>query len=75
MAHKNTSKWARQQLRRGNIDTDTRRALSQQVAIGDKLREKQTGVRGSESEEEDEEEGDEEEILKRKARKVSSGIR
>ena len=41
LAHKNTSKWARQQLRRGNIDTDTRKALSKQVAIGDKLRAKQ----------------------------------
>ena len=77
LAHKNTSKWARQQLRRGNIDTDTRKALSAQVAIGDKLRQKQMGEEvgsdddGDSSGDEDE---DEDERLKRKARKVLKDV-
>ena len=42
LAHKNTSKWAKRQLRRSsNIDTDTRRALSQQILMGDRLAKKQ----------------------------------
>jgi len=41
LRHKNTSKWAKQQLRRGkNIDTDTRRALSAQIQQGQDLRNK-----------------------------------
>ena len=41
LRHKNTSKWAKQQLRRGkNMDTDTRRALSAQVQQGQDLRNK-----------------------------------
>ena len=44
LQHKNTSKWARQQLRRGkNIDADTRKALSAQITQGDELRRKMMG--------------------------------
>ncbi|GMI15524.1 hypothetical protein TrLO_g1339 [Triparma laevis f. longispina] len=63
LQHRNTSKWARKQLRRGNLDTDTRRQLSEQIAIGDKLRKKMSG--------EDEEESDsDEEDLKKVAEEV-----
>lgn len=44
LAHKNTSKWAKRVLRRGgNIDMDTRKALSAQLRIGDDLRSKMMG--------------------------------
>ncbi|GMH90828.1 hypothetical protein TrST_g3885 [Triparma strigata] len=54
LQHRNTSKWARKQLRRGNIDTDTRRMLSEQIAISDKLRAKKDGIdEGTSSDSED----------------------
>jgi U3 small nucleolar RNA-associated protein 14 len=44
LQHKNTSKWARAQLRRGkNMDKDARKALTEQVLMGDRLRRKQMG--------------------------------
>eukprot|EP00978_Attheya_sp_CCMP212_P040547 scaffold222156_cov51-Attheya_sp.AAC.1 len=56
LAHKNTSKWAKRVLRRGgNIDTDTRRALSAQLKTGDDLRKKMMGDE-SESDADDENE-------------------
>ncbi|GMH71567.1 hypothetical protein TL16_g05686 [Triparma laevis f. inornata] len=58
LQHRNTSKWARKQLRRGNLDTDTRRQLSEQIAIGDKLRKKMSG------EDEEESDSDEEDLKK-----------
>ena len=44
LQHKNTSKWARQQLKRGkSMDKDTRKALSAQITQGDELRKKMMG--------------------------------
>ena len=44
LKHRNTSKWAKRVLRRGaNVDKDTRRALSEQVRIGDELKKKMQG--------------------------------
>lgn len=41
LKHKNTSKWAKRMLRRGkNVDIDTRRALSEQIRVGDDLKKK-----------------------------------
>ena len=74
LAHKNTSKWARQQLRRGNINTETRRALSAQVAEGDKLRKKQVGdENGRDDDSGSDSEGEDMEGLKRKARRILEG--
>lgn len=71
LQHKNTSKWARQQLRRGkNTDTDSRRALSEQIAMGDALRRKQVGAEGSDGDSGDDGEGDDPETLKARAREV-----
>jgi len=59
LAHKNTSKWAKRQLRRGkNVDVDTRRALSAQLATGDEIRNKMKTIRGDDSESDDDEESD-----------------
>jgi len=45
LRHKNASKWAKRVLRRGGaIDMDTRRALSEQLRIGDDLRKKMIGT-------------------------------
>ena len=53
LKHRNTSKWAKRVLRRGaNVDKDTRRALSEQVRIGDELKKKMQG-NFSDSEDED----------------------
>ncbi len=44
LKHRNTSKWAKRVLRRGaNVDSDTRKALSEQVRIGDELKKKMNG--------------------------------
>jgi U3 small nucleolar RNA-associated protein 14 len=44
LKHRNTSKWAKRVLRRGaNVDSDTRKALSEQVRIGDELKRKMQG--------------------------------
>ena len=52
LKHRNTSKWAKRVLRRGkNVDIDTRRALSEQVRIGDELKKK---MQGNQSDSEDE---------------------
>jgi len=56
LAHKNTSKWAKRQLRRGkNVDVDTRRALSAQLATGDEIRNKMKTIRGDDSESDEDE--------------------
>jgi len=53
LKHRNTSKWAKRVLRRGaNVDKDTRKALSEQVRIGDELKKKMQG-HFSDSEDED----------------------
>ena len=69
LAHKNTSKWARRVLRRGNkMDVEERRALSLQIAKGDELRRKVMGEEeddGGDSDEEETEEG-----LLKKARDI-----
>ena len=51
LAHKNTSKWAKRILRRGGkgVDTETRKALSAQLKIGDDLRKKMMGDRNDDS--------------------------
>jgi len=50
LSHKNTSKWAKQQLRRGaGLDKDTRQALSAQIKLGDDLRKKMNSIEGEDS--------------------------
>ena len=45
LSHKNTSKWAKQQLRRGaNLDKESKQALSAQVKLGDDLRKRMNGI-------------------------------
>ncbi len=47
LKHRNTSKWAKRVLRRGgNVDTETRKALSEQIRIGDELKKKMEGQFG-----------------------------
>jgi U3 small nucleolar RNA-associated protein 14 len=54
LAHKNTSKWAKRVLKRGkNVDMDTRRALSAQLARGDALRRKMDSTEAGENESDD----------------------
>lgn len=54
LKHRNTSKWAKRVLRRGkNVDMDTRRALSEQVRIGDELKRKMQGHFSDDSEDEE----------------------
>jgi len=54
LKHRNTSKWAKRVLRRGaNVDSDTRKALSEQVRIGDELKKKMHGNYNSDSEDDD----------------------
>ena len=44
LKHRNTSKWAKRVLRRGaNVDSDTRKALSEQLRVGDELKRKMLG--------------------------------
>lgn len=48
--HKNTSKWAKMQLRRGaGLDKDTRQALSAQLKLGDDLRKKMNSIEDEDS--------------------------
>lgn len=49
LRHKNTGKWAQEQLRRGNLDAGTREAINEQIRRGELLRRK---VQGMESDEE-----------------------
>jgi U3 small nucleolar RNA-associated protein 14 len=57
LKHKNTSKWAKRVLRRGgNVDIETRRALSEQIRIGDDLRKKMIGSMNDSDESGDEDE-------------------
>jgi U3 small nucleolar RNA-associated protein 14 len=78
LKHKNTSKWARQQLKAGGQHSSVRAAIGEQLRIGDELRRKASrpdGERGGgdsdddsdSSDESDGEEGDEEGIEKAKA--------
>jgi U3 small nucleolar RNA-associated protein 14 len=75
LAHKNTSKWARRILKRGNkVDTDTRRALSAQLQRGDDLRKKMMGGTGDSDDDDEGGSGGEEEDLVESARKILSSI-
>jgi len=57
LKHRNTSKWAKRVLRRGgNIDTETRKALSEQIRIGDELKKKMEGQYGD-SDDDDQNDG------------------
>jgi len=54
LKHKNTSKWAKRVLRRGGaIDGETRKALSEQIRIGDDLRKKMLGTRDDDDDDDD----------------------
>ena len=54
LAHKNTSKWAKRQIRSGKVlDLDTRKALSAQVQRGEDLRKRVEGDVEEASEDED----------------------
>jgi Uncharacterized conserved protein len=56
LKHRNTSKWAKRVLRRGaNVDADTRKALSEQVRIGDELKKK---MKGNYSDDDDDDDDD-----------------
>ena len=69
LKHKNTSKWAKRVLRRGgNVDLETRRALSEQLRVGDDLKKKMLG----EMEEDPDDENDSD--LLQQAKNVLSGI-
>jgi U3 small nucleolar RNA-associated protein 14 len=53
LKHRNTSKWAKRVLRRGgNIDIDTRKALSEQIRKGDELKKKMQGQFGDSDDDE-----------------------
>jgi U3 small nucleolar RNA-associated protein 14 len=49
LRHKNTGKWAQQQLQRGNLDAGTRDAINEQIRRGEQLRRK---IQGMDSDEE-----------------------
>jgi U3 small nucleolar RNA-associated protein 14 len=49
LRHKNTGKWAQQQIKRGNLDAGTRDAINEQIRRGEQLKRK---VQGMESDEE-----------------------
>ena len=65
--HRNTSKWARRQLRRGNLDVNTRKALQEQVREGERLSKKREGESDGDSDGSD---SDSAEAAKRQARKI-----
>ncbi|KAH8552611.1 small-subunit processome [Umbelopsis sp. PMI_123] len=44
LRHKNTGKWAQQQLKRGNLDEGTREAINEQIRRGEQLRRKVQGM-------------------------------
>lgn len=57
LKHRNTSKWAKSILRRGkNIDLETRRALSEQVRVGNELKRKMEGQYDTDSDDDGDEE-------------------
>jgi U3 small nucleolar RNA-associated protein 14 len=61
LKHRNTSKWAKRVLRRGaNVDADTRKALSEQVRIGDELKKK---MKGNYSDDDDNDDEDDSNLL------------
>ncbi|KAG0240366.1 Utp14 protein-domain-containing protein [Mortierella sp. GBAus27b] len=49
LKHKNTGKWAKDQLKHGNFDPESRQAISEQIERGERLRRKIQGV-GSDEE-------------------------
>ncbi|KAG0345146.1 hypothetical protein BG004_003929 [Podila humilis] len=49
LKHKNTGKWAKDQLKHGNFDPESRQAITEQIERGDKLRRK---IQGLDSDEE-----------------------
>ena len=59
LKHRNTSKWAKRVLRRGgNIDVETRKALSEQIRMGDELKKKIEGQYYGNSDDDDDDEFD-----------------
>ncbi|CAB9499135.1 associated protein 14 homolog A [Seminavis robusta] len=70
LAHKNTSKWAKRILKRGkNVDADTRKALSAQLARGDDLLHKMKHAKNNDGQEDDSDADDSEDLVE-SARKV-----
>lgn len=68
LAHKNTSKWAKRQLRRGKaLDIGTRRALSAQVQKGQDLKKKMNSINGADSDSDSEGDDDQKMIDKAKS--------
>jgi len=79
LAHKNTSKWAKRILQRGkHADKETRRALSEQLRIGDTLRHKMMTTRGHDindyDHDDDDDDDDDDKNIKRKAEDLYTGI-
>ena len=71
LAHKNTSKWAKRQLRRGkSLDLDTRRALSAQLQKGQDLKKKMNGIRGSNLSDDDDDDNDTDQKMRNKAKAI-----
>ena len=75
LQHKNTSKWARSQLRRGkNMDADARKALTEQITAGDRLRKKQMGEDGSDADDDDSGTEMDHDALRKQAQAVLDGV-
>lgn len=72
LAHKNTSKWAKRQLKRGKaLDLNTRRALSAQLQKGQDLKKKMEGIRGADDSDDSDNEGvDEDQRMIQKAKSI-----
>jgi U3 small nucleolar RNA-associated protein 14 len=75
LAHKNTSKWAKRVLKRGkHVDLETRRALSEQLRIGDSLRHKMMSTRDSAASSDEDEHSDDDQHLIREAEALYQDI-
>jgi U3 small nucleolar RNA-associated protein 14 len=55
---------------KGKMDLDTRRALSEQIRIGDELRQKMNSIRGNMQDDEEDDDDDDENKLIDKARRI-----
>lgn len=67
LKHRNTSKWAKSVLRRGkSVDLETRRALSEQVRVGNELKRKMEGQYDADSDDDN----DDDEALLKQARDI-----
>jgi U3 small nucleolar RNA-associated protein 14 len=76
LAHKNTSKWAKRVLKRGkHVDLETRRALSEQLRIGDSLRHKMMSTRDSAASSDEDEHSDDDQHLIREAEALYQDIK